>query len=249
VVLCIVVILSVGVYFALNKSVHVRETMSTSSPSNNMIDNIDVVYYINLDHRLDRKTEFLSEMEKMNYPTDKIVRISGVYDKERGHLGCSLSHIKTLQQFIESPHKNCIVFEDDFEFIQDTQTINALFGKFFDNNIDYDVCMLSANAFDIKPIHKYDFIKKVNYAQTTSGYMLSKRFAPILLANFKEGIVKLKQSYDEGTPENSHNSKFAVDQYWGSLMPYSKWYLFEPKMGDQRVSFSDIMGDVIDNNV
>jgi superfamily II DNA/RNA helicase len=36
---------------------------------------IDVVYYINLDHRTDRRTEIEAELDRMHVPRDKVVRI------------------------------------------------------------------------------------------------------------------------------------------------------------------------------
>ena len=112
--------------------------------TNSSINNIDVVYVINLDNRLDRLYEFLSEMDKIKFPFNKIIRISGVYKRNEGHLGCSLSHIKALEHFISSEYKNCIIFEDDFQFTISPEEINELFDNFFNNNIDFDVCMLSS---------------------------------------------------------------------------------------------------------
>ena len=56
---------------------------------------IDIIYYINLDHREDRKTQFLQEMAKAGVPPDKIVRISAVPKPGQGDWGCSLSHLNT----------------------------------------------------------------------------------------------------------------------------------------------------------
>jgi len=208
---------------------------------------VDVIYYINLDHREDRKTELLGELKKKGVPENKIVRISAVYKKEQGDLGCSLSHVEIMKQFNESNHKNCIVLEDDFVFMQDLDTVNSFFHRFFESNIPYDVCMLSANVQDTKPT-QYEFLQKVNNAQTTSGFMVSKNYAPILLDNFKEGARLLEKKYaDTGKTESS----FCIDQYWKSLQPKGNWYLFYqyPRMGKQRASFSDIQGGVLDYGV
>jgi GR25 family glycosyltransferase involved in LPS biosynthesis len=187
------------------------------------------VYYINLDHRTDRKKEFLNEMKKVDFPENKIVRIPAIYDKKRGHLGCSKSHIKTLEQFINSKYKNCIIFEDDFEFTSegDMEQIENVFQQ----NIPFDVIMLSGNEIKTEN-SEYSGLKRVLNAQTTSGYMVSKEFAPTLLKNFKEGCVLLEKDYN--------HSMYAVDQYWKKLQPESKWFIFSPKLGKQRYSYSDI---------
>jgi len=202
---------------------------------------INVIYYINLDHRPDRNAEFLEEMDKIHFSKDKIVRVSAVYEKDRGHLGCTKSHIKTLELFIQSNHNNCIIFEDDFEFINHDSSVLQQIDNILDNNIPYDVIMLSANEINTSPSNYISLVNVTN-AQTASGYMVSKEFAPILLQNFKEGYKLLEQNYDK------HNS-YAIDQYWKLLQPISQWYMFEPKLGKQRASYSDIQNGIVDYNV
>jgi GR25 family glycosyltransferase involved in LPS biosynthesis len=252
-ILSVLIIVSVSFYFA-STSKKTQEKLSNNETS--MIDNVDVVYYINLDNRPDRNEEFLSEMKKMNFPEDKIVRISAVYEKERGHLGCTLSHIKTLQMFIETDYNNCIVFEDDFEFSKSPEEVNKAFRELFDNEIDFDVCMISGNEYDLRPIEKYPFIEKVHMCLTTSGYMLSKKFAPVLLENFKEGAIKLEESYERKKKEGkkdpndyAYDGQYAIDQHWVSLQEPNNWYIFNPKLGKQRNSYSDIMGGNVKYNV
>jgi hypothetical protein len=203
---------------------------------------VDAIYYINLDHRTDRNEAFLREMDKIEFPREKVKRISGVYEKERGHLGCSKSHILAMEDFLNSNHRNCIVFEDDFEFSQPTETIESYFHQLA--KIPYDVCMLAGNEQDLRD-SGIPHLKKVNMCLTTSGYMVSKSFAPILLQNFKEGAQLLEKSYNEG----QYRGEYAIDQYWCLLQRESKWYIFDPKIGKQRNSFSDIMGGVVDYNV
>ena len=208
---------------------------------------VDAIYYINLDSREDRKTEFLEEMKKMGVPDEKVVRISAVNKPGQGDWGCSLSHLFTIQQFIDSNIDNCIIFEDDFVFTQDLETVNAEFREVFDNSINYNVVMLSANEVEIKPT-EYKYLKKVNDAQTTSGYMVTKYFAPILMHNYRDGAKLIEQSYKIGKSD-ALQGPFCIDQYWKRLQPQSNWYMFSPKLGVQRESHSDIQGGVVNPGV
>jgi hypothetical protein len=208
------------------------------------INNVDVIYFINLDHRVDRLYDFLTEMKKVNYPFNKIIRIPGVYKQNQGHLGCSLSHIKALEHFISSEYKTCIVFEDDFEFTKSNDEINQAFDNLFNNNVDFDVCMISSNTV-YQQDTKYPFLKKVDSTQTTSGYMVSQQFAYTLLKNYKKGASLLKDSYDK----NDFKDEYCIDQYWKLLQPESKWFVFEPKLGKQRSSHSDIMNGFVNMDV
>ena len=229
-VLCICVIAMFILYLVYNLSKRCGYDSDSFSA-------IDIVYYINLDHRTDRNGEFLREMDKAGIPKEKIHRVSGVYDKERGLLGCAKSHIKVLEDFIQKGYSKCIIFEDDFELVGDPSVIKSL-------TMPFDVIMLSANEYNVQD-SQYPGLKKVLDAQTTSGYMLSKEFAPTLLQNFKEGAPLIEASYNG----KKYEARYAIDQYWKKLQPDSKWYMCSPKIGKQRKSFSDIQEGVVDYNV
>jgi len=227
----------------IRKQIQIDHFTSNNDP----YDTIDAVYYINLDHRTDRNAEFLEEMNKIGFPSDKIVRISAVHKPKQGDLGCSMSHIKTLDEFINSPHQNCIIFEDDFEFSQNKEYVQTAFSNLSENQVPYDVCMLSANVHETGLTDtSYPFIKKVENAQTTAGYMVSKSFAPTLLQNYKEGAQLLQSGYNNGSPDGPNH---CIDQYWKRLQPSTNWYLFNEKLGKQRKSHSDIQGGVMDYGV
>lgn len=208
---------------------------------------VDVIYYINLESREDRKIGFLEEMKKMGVPDKKVVRIDAVNKPGKGDLGCSLSHLVTMQQFMDTKFENCIVFEDDFVFTEELQTVNAKFREVFDNSVNYNVIMLSANEVDVQPTeHRY--LKKVNDAQTASGYMTTKYYAPILMQNYRDGIKLMEDSYKIGKSDKLQGP-FCIDQYWKRLQPQSNWFVFSPKLGVQRESHSDIQGGVVNPGV
>jgi hypothetical protein len=210
-------------------------------------DNIDMFYYINLDHREDRKNQLLEELHRMGVPDSKIKRISGIYKKGQGDWGCSLSHLKAMNEFNKSNFKNCIIFEDDFIFQYNLHDLNSVFNKFFDTGLDYDVCMLSANGGYIEPT-EYPFISKINQTQTASGYMVNHNYSDVLLKNYQEGSDLIGKSYEKGKGDDIQGM-YCVDQYWKRLQDLDNWYIFQPKIGIQRDSFSDIQGGFISPGV
>ena len=234
----VIIIFSISYYFA-----YMKAHQGNREPFQDVWSNIPIFYYINLKHRDDRKRQILGEMAKVNIPPSKIKRIDAVYNKQNGHIGCSMSHIQTLEHFIESGYEYCLIFEDDFEFTEKPNIVLSLMKQLFDNKIDFDVCMLSASIIgkDGKEPTKYEFLEKVNNAQTTSGYIVSKKFAPTLLGNYKEGCAKLI--------ETNIGDDYAVDQYWKLLQPSSNWYIFKPKLGLQAEGYSDIQKGVIFSGV
>jgi len=71
-----------------------------------------------------------------------------------------------------------------------------------------------------------------SWGKTTAGYMINKQFAQTLMENFKECVEK----------------KLVVDNNWNKLQHDKNydWYVFHPKLGSQRVGFSDIERKVMD---
>ena len=198
--------------------------------TNDLSSKIDIVYYINLDKRTDRKEEIIGELNKLNLKSEQIERVPGVYIENFGALGCSYSHIECLKRFIKSNKNNCIIFEDDFMFKPDINFIELL-NNFFDLHIDYDVCMLSMNPNTLEDT-EISFLKKVNEAQTTSGYIVNKKFAKMLLNNYIKSSELLKTTKNQ--------SLYSIDQYWKKIQPDNIWYVFNPTLGTQRPSYSDI---------
>jgi len=196
------------------------------------MEQIDVIFYINLEQRTDRKEHFLEEMKKFCVDESKIVRIDAIYNKN-GALGCTKSHIKALEQFMANPAwLTCIIFEDDFTFC-DTSVENntGLLKKFFANFTDWGMLLLASNQnkSPSKETH-VEGIKEVVYSQTTSGYCIHKDSVTEVYKNFKESAAALEKG--------DAIYQYAVDVFWNRLT--MKRFCFSPNMGYQYPGYSDI---------
>ena len=98
--------------------------------TNNWLDGIDAIYWINLDRSIDRK-EWMERLFQdpifQNVPNKRIDAVdgkkSGIIEsmliKDRmsnasdAEYGCLLSHLKAINEFSKSAFKNIIIFEDD----------------------------------------------------------------------------------------------------------------------------------------
>lgn len=210
-------------------------------------DSVDVIYYINLDHRADRRQEILDELHRMDVPDAKIVRIPGHNKPGQGDWGCSLSHVETVRQFQASGLATALILEDDFMFACDLDTLNQAFSRWTRAQLPYDVCMLSANVGQTEP-GPYPGLLRVSDAQTTSGYMVDRDYARVLLENFQEGARLIGESYQRGKGD-AIQGPYCVDQYWKRLQRPGQWFIFDPKVGRQRPSVSDIQGGFVDSGV
>jgi GR25 family glycosyltransferase involved in LPS biosynthesis len=212
---------------------------------------VDMIYYTNLDHRIDRKAQFLQEMKKMGVPDEKIHRIDPVYIPQYGALGACRSQIRIIEHFIQHSYQCCIILEDDIEF-RDPATVEKKIEQFLTAaKNDWDVVMLGANVVRAEAAD-LPLVKKVYDAQTNSAYMINKSFAPTLLKNFKEGAARFENFIQETRsslfkrffrrPKPEDFFPYAFDIYWKQLQPVSRWYVFQPCLCHQRAGFSDILG-------
>jgi len=196
------------------------------------MEQVDVIFYINLEKRTDRKEHFLQEIKKFCLDESKIVRIDAIYNKN-GALGCTKSHIKALEQFMANPAwLTCIIFEDDFTFYDTSLKNNTdLLKKFFINFTDWGMLLLATNEAGrpSKRTH-VEGIKELVYSQTTSGYCIHKDSVTEVYNNFKESAASL----ENGNPIH----QYAVDVFWNRLP--MKRYSFSPNMGYQYPGYSDI---------
>jgi GR25 family glycosyltransferase involved in LPS biosynthesis len=209
---------------------------------NEGLNNFNIIYYINLDHRKDRLENIITELNKTNINQNKINRIPGIYIKDFGILGCAKSHCLALESFLKSSSDNkyCIIFEDDFEFTQEQDIINELINKVFNDTKEFDVLMLSANILNSKSCD-YNFLTKIYDAQTLSGYAVNRKFASILLNNYRESINLLEKEGYKCHP-------YCFDIYMKRLQPFTKWYALNPLIGKQIDSYSDIENKYVSYN-
>tara|TARA_B110000971_G_scaffold131889_1_gene135018 strand:+ start:330 stop:932 length:603 start_codon:yes stop_codon:yes gene_type:complete len=190
---------------------------------------ISKVYFINLNHRLDRK-EHIEQLLKDSDLFDISERISALYNVVLPQAGCVLSHIATLERFIGSGEEYCLVLEDDF--ITDNRvSLKSDIEKLFIDEVDFDIVQISGNHKQLKDC-EYPYLRSVIDSQTASGYIINSRFATTLLDNFKESYRLISEF------GRQHN--YCLDIYWKKLQPISKWYCFSPSLGYQMDGYSDI---------
>ena len=190
-----------------------------------MFEFVEHVVYINLEHRKDRREQIEKELTIFG---DKIQRFDAIYEPERGHLGCSKSHIEVLKLAIQSGWKNYLIVEDDAVFdLASYPILEDLVSR------PYDVILLGGTALS------FDKTYRCYNSCCTTGYLVHESYYQTLLANFEEGAQKLERNYDK-----SH--RYAIDQYWDSLHHRDNWYVVYPSMVSQRSDFSDIDGKFSD---
>ncbi len=202
----------------------------------NISDYIDMVFYINLDKRDDRRNDIERELVSYNLNFERYPAIEISYF---GCLGCSYSHYNAVCLAKERGYKNILILEDDFTFVISNREFQKQMENFFKSNIDYDVCLFSYNLHDYMET-EYDFLYKVNYAQTTSGYLVNEKYYDTLIQNYKDGLEQLGATWIHW--------EYAIDVYWKKLQEKDNWFCFKNRIGKQKASFSDISNHYRDFN-
>jgi glycosyl transferase family 25 len=199
-----------------------------------MSQNIDHIFYINLDYREDRREEIEEEIEKYGL-IEKTERFPGIRVVEQGILGCTKSHLAVLKLAKERGYRNVLILEDDFEFVLSKEEFENSLQIFFDSGIEYDVCMFSyllqkENDVD-EIVEECSILNRVIEAQTASGYLVNEKYYDTIIALYEWAWPLLE--------ETKAHWLYANDQCWKGLQQQDRWFYFKNRIGKQRASYSD----------
>jgi GR25 family glycosyltransferase involved in LPS biosynthesis len=196
------------------------------------LEKIDAICYINLAYRIDRNEHILNEIHKFCKDDSKIHRIEAI-KMENGALGCGLSHIKTLEYALNHPEWNTILLlEDDFTFKStDSNEICYHLRLLLETDPDFNMGLLSHNNLHYSDTNVQK-IKKIQFSQTTSAYIIKKDYLLTLINNFKEAMADMQQF------GKKHEN--CIDIYWEKLQNKHNWYALYPAIGYQYDNYSDI---------
>ncbi len=196
------------------------------------------IYYINCEHRADRRSHLEAELDKLRrvVPELEVIRIVATYIPSNGALGCGLSHIKALEAAITCGDDEVIILEDDFTFSEGGSVEMREKIEFLQTGlIDWDVCLLAANLKKHQPISGMEFYHSVRQAYAATAYVVRRDYIPRLLKTFTgacEGLVRAGTQVHE----------YCIDTAWQQLQRSagSRWICCWPLIGYQYPNFSDI---------
>lgn len=199
---------------------------------------IDRIFYINLDHREDRRREIENELRKMDIishdehnPDNKLIfeRFSAIKHDTIGGVGCGKSHIGVLNLAKERNYSTIIILEDDFMFTVTKEEFHKQLCYL--DGVYMDVCLLSGNLMNYNHSGLTPNLYRLFKAQTTSGYFIQCRYNDTLIDCFQSAIENFERT--------NHHWLYAIDVAWHKLQVIDPWYALKTKIGKQRPSHSD----------
>ena len=226
---------------------------------NSIIMKIDKVFIINLEERVDRKTETMKELDKAgitNYEFFKAIRPSSQEDIDRwnpkfvtnrpnwlktdlqkyrlGSLGCLLSHIGVMELSLKRNYERILILEDDVSFIRFVK------GAKLEGTLDYVDSCIADNNIDIlylggnhnrKALKKFrPYVYRTFGTLTTASYIVTKNAMKNILNRIK-GCTK------------------EIDVFYLSLQPIITCCAVIPLLTTQRPSYSDIVQKEVSYNL
>ena len=197
---------------------------------------VDKILFINLDNRKDRLEQINNEFKKMNIQNDLIYRVDAIYDKECGHRGCTLSHIKALNIAKQNKWNRILILEDDFEFDLVKERVLFLLNTLYKNVDKWNVFMLCIENYNYENTN-INFFKKIIKGTNSSGYIINNNYIDVLLENYNESYKLLNEEVIEYKKNNFDNNLFktnyTINKYWFKLQEKDIFLLSDPIIGKQ----------------
>ena len=191
------------------------------------IKDIRYIWYINLLSRPDRKQRVETQLSSIGVSGTRFDAIK----MKNGAIGCSMSHLKILQNAKQNNLDHVMIVEDDILFTNPSLFVTQI-NNVLTNHDDFDVLLIAGNNMPPYSIIDESCVK-VTRCQTTTGYLVKNHYFDTLIQNYKDGILHLIK-------KPSLHTMYAIDKYWFNLQIKDKWYLITPLTVTQREDYSDI---------
>lgn len=215
--------------------------------SDKCFDFIDKIYILNLEERKDRYMELLVELSRVEAPLHKIYHYKAKKDSYTGtrqldaYIGATKNHYDVVNDFLENNYNYCLILEDDFQFISNISKIkyqlNSLFELHKTTDFEFDIVFLAYSKYGKILPSKYDLLAHSEQPCTTSSsYLLNKKTANKILDCLKVGFEMMKKGGDP--------SIYCCDRYWAKLQNEKQFFVFQDKLGFQKITYSDIVNRI-----
>ena len=233
-----------------------------------MLENYPMIagpYYINLDHRTDRKDIIRNEFSRLGFCG---IRISAVSNTD-GALGCIDSHVKILSSapaytpVLEGEDETVInmiigpkptatwVCEDDIQFLVDRPTLELYIKEFMES--DADILCLGYGSRKDEPYSAH--LMRSYDLQTTSSYIVKNKFKSTLkdlwstVSACKHSNIKHPLQSDFKKLKVHKGDFWCADQCWKILQQSHVFVIPKTRCIKQRGGYSDIEKQYVDYGV
>lgn len=205
-----------------------------SPPQRGGLDLCDV-FYINLEHRTERRAHIEAEFAKLDLT--RFTRVRATLD-DNGALGCAKSHLGVLRSWVPTADRLLMICEDDCTFLLDRKALDHLINTFA-SDPRIDVLCLAFNARNGVSVTREFAI--TSDTQTTSCYIAKPHVIDELTLSAEKSVTSLAQ----GLPEQ----KAAIDVVWKEVQRDVCFAIPNKRAAIQYESYSDVQKTQTSYNV
>jgi hypothetical protein len=195
------------------------------------------IVFINLDRRPDRCRETEAELARAGFAKHQITRFSALQHPSSPNAGCNMSHAAALRLAHDVLGLEAVlILEDDFSFIPDVALAVRSIRDFLCEQADWDAVLLSPGLPVTEGLDPARPWKRCLRACNAAGYIVHRR-----------QMLELARLIDEAAPLLASTGMHWVyqnDVVWNLCMQQGRWFCFDPPLGYQRLSYSDLSGCV-----
>lgn len=221
-------------------------------------------YYINLEHRTDRKELVKQEFSRLGFSG---IRIPAIFNED-GATGCMDSHVSILnrphiQSILQTDEEIVInmnaypkptatwICEDDMQFLVDRPTLDVYIREFIESDADI-LCLGYASRKD-EPYSKH--LMRSYDLQTTSSYIIKDKFKNALKDLWATVAVCKRNKIDHPLRPGffrldvNKGDFWHADQCWKLLQQSHVFVIPKTRCVKQRAGFSDLEKRFVDYGV
>ena len=176
----------------------------------------NTVYYINLDHRIDRRKRTEELFKQHNI---KAVRFPAFYDKEHSVRACTRSHYEIIKLAKSQSLRNVLICEDDIEFTESFTRITEFLNDL--KAVEWNMIFLYGGGTTTKITNALSLVERPPYC--THCYGINACF-------FDDLIKEIEQRKED----------YSIDNIYRTMPCYGKYFVSACGLTYQRAGFSDI---------
>jgi len=202
------------------------------------------IFYINLEHRTDRRQQMEAQLDKLGIKATRRIAVKGnpwgfTKGLKPAEIGCIVSHLQIIELAQLMKLDSVLILEDDALINPGIDFYFSERYKLVPNN--WQQLYLGSNHNEISWTRKRDhlinkFVMKCNWSLTTSAYALKSSAYSVI-------INKIKGKNDNW----AENINKQLDIMYAELQDNNqiKAYSFYPALVSQRKSYSDIQEKIV----
>lgn len=192
---------------------------------------IDQIFYINLDHRTDKKEYMERQLEALGLPFERFPAVNQVHNG----VGCTKSHLEIYKIAKARGYKAILILEDDFTFSVSKEEYETSLTQLFESAPEFDVCFVSnTTIYEDAEIPGCAFLKRALDVHGSEGYITQSHYFDRLIGIYESAAELLEQT--------GMHWLYTMDRAWVPFLKQDNWFRFINRLGRQN---RDLKSDII----